>query len=174
MILEVDTMLSDWFKDATNGANALLPSTLRTNGHPQPANFALITDETQDGDVARGDLPGTLPCIAVSLDRVDNLDGQVEVITADGKAHVRIRVGLENPISADAVRDLSYYLRTVTRSFRRFMATDSGDPARLRNGIYLETCDELKEAIVWAKDQNGTATVTGYVLATIQLRDNAP
>ncbi len=174
MILEIDRMLADWFNDPVNGVNALLPSTRRDNTDTQPANVALITDETRHGDAARGELPETKPVIVVSLDQIIDLDGQVCTITADGKCKVRIRIGLDNADSEEAVRDLSYYMRTATRSFRRFMALDANTAARTRNAIYLETCDGIQQAIVWTKDQAGSATATGYIIPTITLRDQAP
>lgn len=174
MILEPDRMTAEWFRGATNGINALLSSTPRDAGDPQPANVATITDETSNGEAARGELPTTMPCVAVSVDVIEDLDGQVQQVTADGRVKLRIRIGVENANSAEAVRDLSYYVRTVQRSFRRFMASDASDAARTRNGIYLETCLDMKAAIVWTKDQPGGPIVAGYVFPTLQLRDLVP
>lgn len=174
MILETARMVSEWLADPLGGVNALLASTPRDPGDAEPADLATVTDETNDSDVARGDLPANLPAVAVSIDSIQDLDGQVMTITADGHVKVRIRVAVENPTTADAVRDLSYYLRTVQRSFRRFMALDANDPARTRNGIYLESCLSMQLAIVWTKDQVGGSTVAGYLFPILQLRDLAP
>lgn len=174
MILEANRMVADWFADtnATAGVNALLPTTPLDAGDSAPANIATFADETRDGNVARMYLPNTLPAVAVSVDHIQDLDGMVVTVTRDGKIKLRVRVGLSNATSADAVRDLSYYLRTVMRSLRKlFEATPA---LRVRNNIYLESCLDLAEQITWTKDQTDTAIVTGYVLATVQLRDLAP
>lgn len=173
MILEANRMLSDWFQVATYGVNALLASTPRDAGDGQPTNLATITDETRDGNVARGELPATLPALAISVDHIKDLDGMVVVITRDGKLHVRLRVGVDNAVTEDAIRDLSYYLRTVIRSFRSFF--EHADPAtqRTRNGVYLETCLDMAEQIAVTKDPAGNTIISAYVLATIQLRDLA-
>lgn len=177
MLYNVPRMFADWLADATHGANALLPTVPRDIDTPQPAAFALITVETKDGDTARGELPKMRPCLTVAADVVIDQDGQVQEVTADGKVKVRFRIGIDNAISADAVADLEIRLRAVTWSVRRF--TDPRINAehnanRTRNAIYLESCLSLASQVVWAKDQQGTATVSGYVVGDFQARDLTP
>jgi hypothetical protein len=177
MLLETDRLTADWLNNVTvpgDGVNALLASTPVDSGDSVPANLATITDETRDENVARGQLPDVLPALAVSIDAIEDLDGQVVQVTRDGKVKVRIRVGVSNAVTSDAVRDVSYYLRTAMRSLRKMFDQSSNALNRTRNGIYLETCDSMAEAIVWTKDQADTSIVTGYILATLQLRDLAP
>lgn len=171
MILEGVRMVADWLSDGTNGVNALLSTTPRDGGDAQPANVA-IADETRDGNVARGQAPATLPAVVVSVDRVQELDGQVAQITRDGKLMLRIRYIIDNNTSGDAIRDASYVLRTVLRSLRKFFDVSAGDGHRYRNNIYLESCLDLAVAPMWAPIESGV--VTGGVLATIQMRDLAP
>jgi len=174
MILEANRIHADWLADPTDGVNALLATTPRDAGDAQAADLETITDETRDGDVARGELPSTLPGIAVSTDVVDDVEGQVMVVTRDGRVKLRIRVGLDNADTAEGMRDLSYYLRTVVRSLNRLYDADANDAARTRNEIYLETCHDLTFAIARTKDPAGVVTVAGYVFTTVQMRDLNP
>lgn len=174
MILEANRIVADWLDDATDGVNALLATTPIDAGDSTPADIASIADETTDNDVARDELPGTLPAIAVSVDGIPLLEGQVQVVSRDGKVKLRIRVGVENADSAEGKRDLSYYLRTVVRSLNRLFDADANDAARTRNEIYLETCEEMTSAIAKTKEPSGNVTVCGYVLLTMQMRDLNP
>jgi hypothetical protein len=174
MILEINRMVADWFSDATNGVNAVHASTPIDTGDTRPANFATVTDETRDANVARGELPASLPAVSVAVDVIKNLDGQVCTVTADGRVKLRIRVGVENSASANGIRDLSYYMRSVRRSFRRFMATDASSASRTRNSVYLESCLEMDEAIAPVKDQAGNTIISGYLFPVIQVRELAP
>lgn len=174
MILELDRIVADWLADATHGVNALLASTPLDTGDSTPASIALVTDETRNGDAARGLLPASRPCIVVSCDVIDHLEGQVMVVDRDGQVKLRVRIGLDNATTEGAVRDLSYYLRTVIRSLNRLFDADANDAVRTRNDIYLETCLEMKSAIAWSATQGETPTVTGYVFPTVQIRDTKP
>ncbi len=170
MMLETNRMLSDRFADATSGFNALLASTPRDAGDASPAALATITDQTRDGNVARGELPATLPALAISVDGIPQLDGQVATVTRDGKIRVRIRVGFRNAVTANGHQVLSYYLRTAQRVLRRFFDLDPSQ--RGRNGIYLETIDEMVVAETWSPTE--ADIVTGTIVATIQGRDTVP
>jgi hypothetical protein len=173
MILEGVRMIADWLADGTQGVNALLPTTPRDAGDAQPANVTII-DQSRDDNVARNQAPAAtaLPAIAVEVDRVDELDGQVATITADGHLLVRVRYLTSNTASAAAMRDAMYVLRTVLRSLRQFFALSASDSRRVRNSVYLESCLDLATAPMWAPIED--AFVAGAVLATIQLRDLAP
>ena len=173
MILEINRIVSTWLNGATYGANAMLATVPLDTGDAVPADFALITDETQNGDVARDELPPESPSLSVSVDVAENVDGQVQVVTAEGDVKLRLRVGLDNAATADGRRDLSYYLRAVARSFRELMRDQHADD-RMRNGVCLESCSTLTFAIVNAKDQQGSSIVTGYVLPTVHVRDTKP
>jgi hypothetical protein len=174
MILEANRFVSDWLADATDGVNALLPTTPLDGSDVAPADIETITDETQDNDVAREELPGTLPAIAVSVDGIPFLEGQVQVVSRDGKVKLRVRIGVENADTAEGKRDLSYYLRTAVRSLNRLFDSDANDARRTRNEIYLETCEEMTSAIAKTKDPSGNITVCGYILLTVQMRDLNP
>jgi hypothetical protein len=172
MILEIDRIVSTWLNGATYGANAMLATIPLDTGDTAPEDFALITDETQNGDVARDELPAESPSLSVSIDVAENVDGEVQVVTAEGDVKLRLRVGLTNAATAEGRRDLSYRLRAIARSFRELMRADESN--RTRNGVYLEYCSTLTFAIVNAKDQQGSSIVTGYVLPTVHVRDTKP
>lgn len=172
MILEADRMVADWFGDAVQGVNALLPTTPLDTGDVAPAVIATIADETRDGNVARGLPPETLPAVCVSVDKIHELDGEVVQVTRDGKIKLHVRVCISDNVTADGVRDLSYYLRTVMRSLRRLF--DAPNVARTRNNIYLETCLDMALQIATVHEQAGAAPLSGYIIATLQLRDLTP
>jgi hypothetical protein len=174
VILEANRIVADWLDDATDGVNALLATTPLDAGDTVPVDIATIADETRDNDVAREELPATLPGIAVSVDAVPLMEGQVMVVSRDAKVKLRVRIGVENADSAEGKRDLSYYLRTTLRSLNRLFDAEANDAARTRNGMYLETCEEMTAAIAKTKEPSGNVVVCGYVLLTIQMRDLNP
>jgi hypothetical protein len=170
-------MLGDWFGNATHGVDAMLDLVPRDVGTPQPADFALVTTESQDGDTARNELPKSRPCLTVAADHVVDEDGQIETVTGDGKIKVRVRVGIDNADTAAAVAELGVRLRAVKWSMRRF--TDSrfnpeNDPSRTRNDIYVESCLDLASQIIWTQTQTEGATVSGYVIGQYRVRDLTP
>lgn len=173
MILESNRMVSDWFAGTTYGFNALLASTPLDSGDSRPASLATITNETEDGNTARGELPALKPALTVAVDQITDLDGQVMTVTRDGRLKLRIRIGVDNADSAAAMRDLSYYLRTALRSWKVF-TSDAHNADRTRNNIYLETCHEITTAIAWTPDKAGNSTLSGYLFPIVQLRDLAP
>ena len=174
MIVEANRFVSSWLSHATDGVNALLASTPRDAGDAKPADVAAITDETLDNDVAREEMPQTLPAIAVSLDAVTAVDGQVQIATRDGRAKFRVRIATANADTAEGKRDLGYYVRATVRSLNRLFSCDANDARRFRNDIYLEYCEEMTWAIANAKDQAGNTVVMAFVLFTVQLRDLNP
>jgi hypothetical protein len=168
MIIESCRLICDWLNDATNGVNALLPSTPLDGADAQPANLATISDMTRDGNVARGRLPVALPGLAISAQPVENLAPHITVADAEGDVHLVIRFGLTKTQTEQGFRDSSYYLRTVIRSLRRFNAADP--TLRTRNSVYLEGASNLRMAQLW--DALDDSVVTGAVLITFHCRDN--
>jgi hypothetical protein len=178
MILNVPRMLASWCGGATHGVNALLASVSRDAGDPLPPNLATIVAEADSGRVARSQLPTARPCLAISCDHVLDLDGQVQVNTADGKVKVRFRLAVEEADTDTAIAQLGIYLRALTWSIRRFVDerfNPANDPSRTRNGIYMETLEpQMASQIQWAPDQQDSSTVTAYLIATFQARDLSP
>lgn len=174
MILEADRIVATWLADVTHGINALLASTPLDGSDVRPTNLLTVSDETNNEDAARSQLPAAtgLPVCFVETDSITDLDGQVVTVTRDGKLKLRIRIALSNPNTAAGRRDMSYYMRTAMRSLRKLF--DADPSLRTRNSIYLETCDSMAEAIVGPTDQTESAIVNGYIIPTIQLRDLAP
>lgn len=178
MNLNLPRMLADWCSGATHGVNALLPTVPRDTDDPVPPALGLITAEADNGTAARSQLPSTRPCLVVSCDHTLDLDGQVQVVTADGKVKMRFRFGVDQADSAAAVVQLGLYLRALTWSIRRFCDerfNSGNDPSRTRNAIYVESLlPEMASQIIWAADQQDTPLVTGHLIATFQARDLTP
>lgn len=174
MIVEANDLVAAWLSDATDGVNALLPTTPRKSGDAQPDDVATIDSEMRDDDIAREDLPSTLPAIAVSVDAVPTIAGQVQVASRDGQVRLRIRIATANANTAAGKRDLGYTLRTVVRSLSRLFDCDANDARRTLRSIYLESCEEMTWALAKPKDQAGDVGVNAYVLCTLQMRDLNP
>jgi len=171
MILEADRLVADWLADPTNGINAQLALVPLDGSDVKPVDLATITDETRNDTVARGEPAAPYPSLSVSVDSVTDLDGVAQVLTRDGKLKVRMRVAVDTNVTSNAIAAVSYYLRAVLASFR-VLCTDAHNAARLRNGVYLETVLDVVEAIDVPKpDQASVTTVSGYLLATMQLRE---
>lgn len=171
MIAEAERMTAAWLSDtnASEGFNAMLALAPLDAPDTRPDNLATFTTEVDDGDVARGVLPTTLPGLAVLVDQIVDMDGSSVSITGDGRMRLRIRIGVENSLSAKAVLDLSYYLRVAKRSLRRFFLADPS--SRTRNQVYLESCESMSGQIAATKDQAGNVTISAYLLLDVQLRD---
>lgn len=170
MIVESDRLVADWLADATTGVNACLLALPLDGSDARPVPFASITDETRDGPTARGEFPTARPALAVSIDVIQELDGTVVTVTRDGHLKIRLRVAVDNPDTAAAMTAMGYYLRAALRSLRKLFEVD--ESLRVRNQIYLETCITLALQTYPPPAESGT--VTGAILATLQLRDLAP
>lgn len=174
MIVEPNDMIVAWLDDATDGVNALLPTTPRKSGDAQPDDIASIGSEVSDNDVAREEMPSTLPAIAVSVDLVPQVDGQVQIASRDMRVRMRVRIATENADTAEGKRDLGYYIRTVVRSLGRLFDCDANDARRSLRDMYLESCEDMSWAIARTKDQAGDVTVNAFILFTLQMRDLNP
>jgi len=168
MILEACRLLADWLSDGTNGVNALLATTPLDAGDSTPASITTITDMTRDGESARKRLPTTLPGITVMAQGADGMAPHVTIADAESDLHIAIRLGFSNAQTDQAMRDSSYYLRTIVRSLR--ILNGNGDPTkRVRNQVYLESCVDMKVVPLW--EDLGDRIVTGAVLLTYHVRD---
>lgn len=172
MILEPVRLIAD-FLDASGqfagsgyGVNTYLASVPRDNGDAQPSNVT-VADETRNSDVARGDLPTTLPAVIVTTREIDPLDGQVATYSRDGVVEVVIRYAASRADTKAALRDASYTLRAVLRSLRQFNAT-----TRTRNSLDVYSCLSLKVVSMWTPTES--AVVTGAIVGRWQFRDNVP
>ena len=89
MMLEGCRILADWLARADHGVNALLGGIPRDAADPAPPIVQKIADESRDRDVAQGQLPEALPCLAVFSNKVLELDGHVMTADADAKISSR-------------------------------------------------------------------------------------
>ena len=172
MILEPIRLLTDGLNDSgqfvgnTPGVNALLASTPRDAGDSAPSSVTVL-DETRSSEVARGDLPLTLPALLVTSKEVSALDGEVMTYTRDGVIEVVIRYAAQKTDTKVALQDASYTLRAALRSLRLFNAATHS-----RNSIDVYSCLSLRLVAMWTPVES--AVVTGAIIGRWQLRDNAP
>jgi hypothetical protein len=165
MILEVLRLVTDWLNDQNTGLVAQLALIPYDDGDVPPA-VGTIADETRDPNVALQLLPSS-PGVAVNIQQIPQLDGEVATVSRDGMAQVLIRVGRDSADTQHAVRDTSYILRALIRSLRLFNAS-----TRSRNAIDVYSCERLAIRPVWTPIDD--TIVTGAVVAHWQFRDNAP
>jgi hypothetical protein len=166
MILELVRSLTDWLNDGSHGLVAQFASIPRDAGDPQP-NVGTIADETRNILVAQSRLP-SLPGIAVNVQQMPMLDGEVEMVTRDGEATILFRYGVAAEDSQNAIRDTSYVLRAGIRSLR-FYNTSANQQ---RNSIQIYNCRHLAIKPLWAPV--GDQIVTGAIIGTWSFRDIAP
>lgn len=172
MLLETSRILADWLDDGTYGVNAKLPAVTLDGTDSVPANVTVV-DETRDDDVALGRLPGTLPCVAVSVQEVEYADPLQPHVTGQvsGKVTVLIRYGQRVVDSGTGLSDASYTLRAVMMSLRE-LHTNEQAAARTRGDVVLISCDDVRQ--VPLTQEVGDAWVTGAVRATYTMYDLAP
>jgi hypothetical protein len=169
MILETLRMVTDWLNDGTNGVNAMLATMpLDAADSALPTNLVTISDATRDGNVARKRLPATLPGIGVMALEQSHDATNISVGDDEGEIRIAIRLGFTNAQSEQAVRDSSYYVRAILKSFRRF--TSNSDPlVRQRNSVYLEGAHDVKSAMLWEVVDD--SIITGAVVVGFHTRD---
>lgn len=164
MILELVRSLTDWL----NGAQGLAAQLLvipRDGGDPLPT-VGTIADETRNDLVAQSRLPST-PGVAVNVQEMPMMDGEVQTVTRDGQAKILIRYGVDAADTMNAVRDTSYILRAGIRSLRFYNTTSQS-----RNQIQIYTCEKLAIKPLWAPV--GDQLVTGAIMGTWSFRDIVP
>jgi len=173
MILEADRIVADWLA-GPNGVTAQLAVIPLDAGDSAPVAIATVADETRDGMAARNEPAQPYPSVTVSVDALTDLDGVAQVVTADGDMKVRVRIAVDSNVTENAVRDVSYYLRATIKSLR-LLCADAHSASRIRNSVFLETVLAMVEAIDFPKpDQAATTVISGYVILTMRLRDQAP
>lgn len=165
MILELVRSLTDWLNDGTNGLVAQLALIPLDGADVAPA-VGMIADETRNNMVAEQRLPST-PGVAVNVQQIPLLDGEVQTITRDGVAEVLIRIGRAAADTDNATRDSSYILRAAIRSLRLY-----NSDTRSRNQIQIFSCTHLAIKPLWAPLDD--TVVTGAVVGRWEFRDCAP
>ena len=124
-----------------------------------------VVDETRDANVARGDLPATVPALAVTLE-----DWQVDAATMttneqQGTATVLVRYCAATVNSANATRDALYVMRAVRRSLERLHRAGEETNGRRRNSvsIYADPEQAMRLVKVTARRED-TDVTTGWLV----------
>ncbi len=162
MIVETLRLLTDWANDPTTGFAAKL-ALLTLDGSDTVPAIGTIADETRNNLVALNRLPSTNG-IAVNLQQIPLLDGEVTINTRDGWADVLFRIGRTTADAMNAVRDTSYIARAGIQSLRDFNAS-----TRTRNGISLCDCQHLAIVPLWESIED--QVVTHGIKGRWQFRD---
>lgn len=140
-MVEVCRLVADWLSgaevdaDGSDQSVATHLAAMTFDGTDTAPATPSVVDETRDSNVARGDVPATLPALAVTLE-----DWTVDAATMStaeqrGTCRVLVRYLAETVNSGNATRDAFYVLRAVRRSLERLHRAAEAVNGRRRNGI---------------------------------------
>ena len=170
-MVEVCRMVADWLAGTTldqTGADQSVATHLATltyDGSDVAPDAPAVVDETRDQNVARGDLPATVPALAVTLE-----DWTVDAATMTtneqrGTAMVLVRWCAATVNSANATRDGLYVMRAVRRSLERLHRAGEETNGRRRNSvvIYADPEQAMRLVKVTARRED-TDVTTGWLV----------
>lgn len=179
----VETILADWFRDATYGINAQIAALsgagLLVSGHQAPPTFdtGAIATEFEDGNVADGDFPASKdPALAISQTQQTQFPG--EVFTTSGT-----RTGEQFPVLLRyfrdaqtngqqlAARDWSYTARAILRSLR-VLTQQPHLTSRQLAGVGIVSFDSY--ILLEPFQTRNSAHVTGGLGLLLTVRDLVP
>jgi hypothetical protein len=167
MIADAVVIVADWLADGTHGVAALLASVPKDFGWPTPST-PTIYNETQHPEVARGQVPDTLPALIVTSDPQAFTSSAPSVRPYPGDVFVtlQVRYAIANGETDEGVVDTSVMLRAIRKSLGRLVTV--GEGARVRNEVQvLSWRDERAEQY----QPNTDSTVTATLTITLQVRD---
>lgn len=182
MHLEVIRTVKDWlagtlldYQGVNQGVNAQLAGVPKDVGDAAPSNVAFFGDVTRDDQVAQQAIPVNVPAIFVSAATPGEEDGEIK----PGPPGVRdardlgivIRYLRRDCNTAKAFQDTGYTLRAIKRSLKQMVRSENYGTIR-RNSIAIRT--QLSITSGMAAEWEGAAGVTGAVIATYYVRDEAP
>lgn len=182
MHLEAIRIITDWlagtvldFQGVNQGVNAQLAGVPRDVGDAVPASVQTFADVTRDDPVAQNAIPVNSPAIYVSAATPAEADGEAlpgppGVRDARGLGIV-IRYIRRDANTAAAFAETSYTLRAIVKSLKQLARSDNW-VARTRNSIMLRAQMGLTWGI--ASEWEGAAGVTGAIISTWYVRDQAP
>lgn len=169
MITETVRIIADWLAHGTYGVNAYLPSVPREAGITQAANVT-IYDETRHPEVARGQVPDSLPALLVTTlaTPVDQQSPNVQPFPADSTVSIGIRYATQASNTANATNDMAQIARAIPKSLRALWTTTAGQTARVRNQVGLY---EMRDYRIEFYQTNDDVTVLCGAMLTLRVRD---
>lgn len=173
VLLETIRMVTAALNNPTYGVNAQLPTLNLDSGDTTPADIPLITDETVNGEAARGRVPKeTRPVIAVMLaEDVDVPPEEANTGIVDSEVKVDIRIATSDVETQRGATDQYYYMKAVERCMREFLNnTNAAD--RSRNGVLLESCTIMGSLRLHLPIDD--EDIHGGIRVTLQVRDTQP
>lgn len=154
MHLEVLRMMVDALSDPATGIEAQL------NSIPKDAEDLNVTitppvkylDPTRDEQAALKGEQLDFPVIVVSADEPAVADGMIHTMNVHHRQAdhmpISVRYITREMDSADGVRDALYCERAILRALYQWLKLDGGDSKRMRNGVTVVSCPNLRYAPV--------------------------
>lgn len=169
MLTEAVRVVADWLAHATHGVNAQL-STVPKDGGMSSAAMVTIYDETRHPEVARGQVPDTLPALLVSTSAtpLNTVSNAVRPFPADAEIELGIRYAVSRAATDQSTTDLAQIDRAVRRSLGALWTTAAGESARARNSVHLISWRSYRLELYQANDDTH---VTAAMVVTITARD---
>lgn len=182
MHLEVLRTVKDWlagdlldFTSVNQGVNAQLAGIPRDAGDAVPENVVFFGEVTRDDIVAQQGMPVNVPAIFVSAATPAEVDGEIKPgppgVRDARNLGVVIRYYRRDCNTAKAFQATSYTLRAIIKSLKKMVAGENYNVTR-RNNVQIR----MQMSLTWgmAAEWEGAAGVTGAVIATYYVRDEAP
>lgn len=169
MLFETVRAVADWMADPTYGINAILAAAPLEAGVARAAAVT-VSDDTRNAEVARGQIPDTLPALLVTTTAtaITMTSPTVRPYPADMLVELGIRYAAANVATEVAFNDTAQVLRAVTKSLGALWTTAAGEAARLRNQVQLIELREIRTELYQANDD---ARVTLGMIIPIRVRD---
>jgi hypothetical protein len=138
MIADAVVIVADWLADGTHGVAALLASVPKDFGWPTPST-PTIYNETQHPEVARGQVPDTLPALIVTSDPQAFTSSAPSVRPYPGDVFVtlQVRYAIANGETDEGVVDTSVMLRAIRKSLGRLVTVGVAVPVQVRGAAAL-------------------------------------
>lgn len=172
MKTETCRLVADWLAHVTYGINARLLAMPLVSGVTRAAAVTLF-DETRHKEIARGQLPESFPCVAVSLTDAPMVrEAQFTYPQAPGwMVEIAVRYGIEKTDTHIAGHHESQVIRAIDWSLTQLLCAPVSDNARVLNDV------QIIGGIAARAEQyksNDDARVEGAVMYGVRVRDRLP
>ncbi len=175
-MVEVIRLVADALADPTTGVNAQIAAMDLRAGDTRPAPIAAIVDETRTGWVSREKLPRELlstgPILSVLQVGDAVMDGERVAVFREILVEVGIRLAAPADLSEDGTTQLLDTFRAVHRALREMLRDANADSLRRSNEVEILTTEAWRQSPLVAVLDD--AVVTGTLIVTFTVRDNAP
>lgn len=169
MITESVRAIADFLEHATYGINAILPNVPRETDVTVPAAIT-IYDETRDPEIARDQVPNTLPALLVSTAAtpIDQSNPANKPYPADMLVDVLIRYVVSRSQTDVSVAHSHLVVRAILKNINYFMQPAQA-ALRTRNQVQIWHVPRVSVANTYTSNDDNLTTQS--VLVTLQCRD---